>query len=283
MTLPSTASPIDYLLIGHLTEDLLPDDQKKLGGTASFASLTARALGHHVGLVTSCRPDLDLTPLADIQVTNLPAPNNTTFRNVPSESGRQQFAYHPAGRLELSSIPAAWQKSPIVHLGPVAGEIDPALCAAFPNSLVGVTLQGWLRRIGSDHRVHKTRWPFQMDLLQAADAVVLSMEDLDGDENEVEILAGVCQLLVITESYLGARVYWKGDIRRFPAPQVRLVEDTGAGDIFAACFFHRFSSTRDPWEAARFAVALSSASVTRSYFESIPTAEEISAAKLQIL
>jgi sugar/nucleoside kinase (ribokinase family) len=122
-----------------------------------------------------------------------------------------------------------------------------------------------------------------MDLLQAADAVVLSMEDLDGDENEVEILAGVCQLLVITESHLGARVYWKGDIRRFPAPQVTLVEDTGAGDIFAACFFHRFSSTRDPWEAARFAVALSSASVTRSYFESIPTAEEISSAKLQIL
>jgi len=53
------------------------------------------------------------------------------------------------------------------------------------------------------------------------------------------------------------------------------VEDTGAGDIFAACFFHRLQETRDPWEAAGFAVSLAACSVTRRRLESIPTAEEI--------
>ena len=37
-------APIDYLIIGHLTQDLTPSGPM-LGGTASYASLTARALG----------------------------------------------------------------------------------------------------------------------------------------------------------------------------------------------------------------------------------------------
>jgi len=62
-----------------------------------------------------------------------------------------------------------------------------------------------------------------------------------------------------------------------------LVEDTGAGDIFAACFFHRLQETNDPWEAARFAVQLAACSVTRRHFASIPTQQEISNARMQVI
>jgi hypothetical protein len=44
--------PIDYLVIGHLTQDIIPDGFR-LGGTAAYSALTARALGLRVGIVTS--------------------------------------------------------------------------------------------------------------------------------------------------------------------------------------------------------------------------------------
>ena len=44
--------PVDYLVIGHVTEDLTPTGPR-LGGTAAFAALTARAFGLRTGIVTS--------------------------------------------------------------------------------------------------------------------------------------------------------------------------------------------------------------------------------------
>jgi sugar/nucleoside kinase (ribokinase family) len=64
-------------------------------------------------------------------------------------------------------------------------------------------------------------------------------------------------------------------MRRFRAPKVKVVEATGAGDVFAASFFIRLYQTRDPWEAARFAVRMSAISVTRVGLEGVPTPDEV--------
>jgi len=60
-----------------------------------------------------------------------------------------------------------------------------------------------------------------------------------------------------------------------PPRPARLVDPTGAGDVFAAAFFIRLSQTRDPWEAARFATQVAARSVTRRGMESTPTREEM--------
>jgi len=279
----STLNPIDYLVVGHITQDLLDDGTYRPGGTVSYSGLTASALGQQVGILTSCAEDTDLSAYAGIQVRALPASQSTVFRNIPTDSGRLQYMYHSARRLDASSVPEEWKLAPIVHLGPVAAEIDPDIFSAFPRSLLCLTPQGWLRGFAKDGRVLPVDWTYSPKLLQAAHAVVLSIEDLHNDENKVEKWASLCRLLVVTQSNQGARVYWNGDVRRFPAPKVALVQDTGAGDIFAACFFHRLYATQDPWEAARFAVRLAAASVTRRHFQSVPTAREISDALTQII
>jgi sugar/nucleoside kinase (ribokinase family) len=61
------------------------------------------------------------------------------------------------------------------------------------------------------------------------------------------------------------------------------VDPTGAGDIFAAAFFTRLLSTRDPWEATRFATLVASCSVTRVGLGGIPTPSEIEECMLEIL
>lgn len=283
MAFSNTKTPIDYLVIGHITEDLLNDGTSRLGGTVSFSGLTAARLGHRVGILTSCTKKTDLSGYDGIQVQNVTSGQNTSFRNINTESGRIQYMFHRAAMLDASVVPNPWKKTAIVHLGPVAAEIDPDIYKAFPNSLICLTPQGWLRAFADDGRVRPIGWSYGLDLLRNAHAIVLSLEDLHNDESMVQSLASTCKILAVTENHLGARIYWNGDVRRFPAPEVSLVEDIGAGDIFAACFFHRLHATRNPWESARFAVQLATQSITREHFKSIPTQEEIALAQIQVI
>jgi sugar/nucleoside kinase (ribokinase family) len=96
-------------------------------------------------------------------------------------------------------------------------------------------------------------------------------------------MASLIPVFVVTENYRGARIYWHSDVRFIKAPEVKYVDDTGAGDIFATAFFYRYFFTKDPWEAGRFAVKLASSSVTRHHLDSIPDAEEIKQAKIQLI
>jgi sugar/nucleoside kinase (ribokinase family) len=149
--------------------------------------------------------------------------------------------------------------------------------------MLGLTPQGWLRTWDDAGRVHLGPWPEAPHALSIADAAVLSIEDVDGDEEQIEAMANKCRVLAVTEGAAGARLYWNGDLRRFRALQVKAVDPTGAGDIFAAAFFWRFSTTRDPWAAARFATHLASFSVTRRGLEGIPTREEIQTCLVEVL
>jgi sugar/nucleoside kinase (ribokinase family) len=281
MTQPTTPDPIDYLLIGHVTADLQPDQSVSLGGTASFSGLTAARLGHNVGLVTSCASDLQLDPLTGMQKWVVPSGKSTTFRNEGLGSNRVQHLYSSATRIIADHIPSPWRDCQLVHFGPIAAEIDPNIFELFPNALVCLTPQGWYRQADNEGLVRHVDWPEGLAILSRADAVVLSLEDLRGDEQKVEDLAGICRLLVVTENREGARVFCQDEVRVFSAPPIEMVEDTGAGDIFAACFFHRLHATQDPWEAARFAVQLSARSVTRRRLESVPSLEEIEQAKIR--
>ena len=87
--------PIDYLVIGHITQDLTPQGPV-LGGTASYSALTAKALGLKVGIVTSNSPDLQLDELEGIQIAASYADHNTTFENINTPGGRIQFLHHRA-------------------------------------------------------------------------------------------------------------------------------------------------------------------------------------------
>ena len=273
--------PVDYLVIGHLTVDVTPDGLR-LGGTATYASLAARALGQRVGVVTSWAGNLPLDPLDGIAISNFPSDVSTTFENIETPNGRVQMLHHVASRLEFYQVPEVWRKTPIVHLGPLAQEVDPTLARSFPDSMVCVTPQGWLRAWHGDGRVYPTEWPEAAYVLPYASAAVISCEDVRGCEGCIEEMAASCHILAVTEGRNGSYMYWNGDVRRFRALEVNEVDPVGAGDIYAAAFFTRLQATRDPWEAARFATLLASYSVTRYRLEGIPTQEEIESCKVEV-
>lgn len=267
-------TPIDYLVIGHITVDLTPEGLR-LGGTATYSALMAQALGLRVGIVTSWGGEIPLDVLDKATIVNLPSEKSTTFDNQVISGKRVQFIHHVAQPLGINIIPEEWLATPVVHLAPVAQEVDPGLVRHFSNSFVGLTPQGWLRTWDQEGKVSHVEWPESAFVMANAGATVISREDVDEDETRIEELASSCRVLAVTENVDGVRLYWHGDVRRFRPPEVEAVDSTGAGDIFATALFFRLFSTRDPWEAARFATQLAAISVTRRGLDGIPTADEI--------
>jgi pfkB family carbohydrate kinase len=277
-----TLEPVDYLAIGHVAHDITPEGYR-LGGTAAYSALTAQALGLRVGILTSHGPETSLEDLGDIPVHSLPSSQSTTFENIYTKNGRIQYLRAQATRLDLSYIPEVWRSASIIHLGPIADEVDAVLPDGLSPSLLGLTPQGWMRQWDSEGRVSRREWPNADAALARADAVVISREDVNGDDELIEHMAHQARLLVVTESAAGSVLYWNGDRRRFRAPVVTEVDATGAGDVFAAAFFYRLLNTRDPWEATRFATMLASCSVTRPGLEGIASKGEVAVCLIQVL
>lgn len=274
--------PVDYLVIGHIACDLTPDGPR-LGGTAAYAALTARALGLRTGVVTAWGGEVPLDVLDDIQVRSAAAEHSTTFENVYTPQGRHQIIHSAAPDIRYENVPETWREAPIVHIGPIAGEGKSLMDGGFSSSMLGLTPQGWLRTWDDRGRVQIGTWPEALQALSRADAAVFSIEDVGGDEQQIEAMANECRVLAVTEGAAGARLYWNGDLRRFRALRVNEVDPTGAGDIFAAAFFWRFSITHDPWTAAKFATHLASFSVTRRGLDGIPTRDEIQTCLVEVM
>ena len=273
--------PVDYLVIGHVAHDLTPEGPR-LGGTAAYSALTAMALGLRVGIVTASGPETSLADLEDIPIISIESPNSTIFENIYTEQGRIQYLRGQATRIDFNLVPEVWRRAPIIHLGPIANEMDAVLPETFAPDLLGLTPQGWMRQWDSECRVSRGEWQDADAALARANAVVISREDVNGDDELIERMAHQTRVLVVTESAAGAVLYWNGDRRRFSAPKVQEVDATGAGDVFAAAFFYRLLNTRDPWEATRFATRLASCSVTRPGLEGIATKGEVAVCMIEI-
>jgi sugar/nucleoside kinase (ribokinase family) len=216
-----------------------------------------------VGIVTAAGPETPLEVLNDISVVSLDSPKSTSYENIYTHQGRVQYLRAQAGRIDFDSVPGTWRRASIIHLGPIANEMDSVLPDGFSPALLGLTPQGWMRQWNAQDRVSTRKWPNAEPALAKANAVVISREDVDANYELIEQMAHQTRVLAVTEGAAGCVLYWNGDRRRFRAPEMTEVDATGAGDIFAAAFFIRLLKTRDPWEAARFATLIASHSVTR--------------------
>jgi len=260
----------DFLVIGHVAKDLAGGGYR-LGGTAAYSALTARNLGRSVGVVTSAGAHLELeTLLSGIELICLPSPHTTTFANVYGVEGRQQHIEAVAERISQDSVPSQWTRTPVVHLGPIAGEFGEEIIGLFPSSLVGLTPQGWLRRWDERGQVFPREWTRASEVLPSVDALIVSEEEMQGPAASLRTLLGLPRMSVVTEGQDGATLHYQGETIHCPARQTQVLDPTGAGDVFAAAFLVRLDETDDPYQAARFATVAASLSVERAGIESAP-------------
>jgi hypothetical protein len=265
---------IDYLAVGHITRDLLPDGER-LGGSVAYSALTAKAFGLKPGILTAWAEDLALGPLEGIPIINIGAEQSTTFENIYTTEGRQQKVSQLAPALDFHQVPEHWRTTPIVHLAPVLGEVSPRMLGHFKESTLALTPQGWIRELRADGRVMKGHWPEAEFVLSQADMAVVSQEDLPKNSTIVDRLAANSNLLAITKSQQGCEIYLDGVVHSFEAPGSKEIDSTGAGDIFASAFFIRSHFGDNFSTAARVANRVAAQSVERQGLASTPSPDEI--------
>jgi hypothetical protein len=183
----------DYLLVGHITRDLLNDGSTVPGGTSFYAAITAHRLGKVVAVISASAE----LPYYWPEAINMAfvSPASPTFANKYTAHARQQTVFTRADPITLADVPLEWRTAPIVHLSPVLGETPEAFVHAFPRALLGVTPQGWMRSLGSKlpSVVTYRRWDPSPQCLSRIDALILSIEDIEGDESLASCeLSGGC-------------------------------------------------------------------------------------------
>ena len=273
----SNLSPVEFLVVGHMTKDVVPGGFR-LGGTATFAALTAQRLGWHAGILTRIGADVTLPEELDgVTVCRLLDQHTTTFENTYHDATRQQFIREVAGSMGLSDIPHVWNGTKVVLLGPVADEVDPQLVKHFPDALRGIVPQGWMRMWDEDRQVRYRRWASAEEVLPRVHLLVLSEEDVQDELHLLADYASRVEVMVVTKGERGATVRWQGQEHPIPARTAQEVDPTGAGDVFTAAFLIRWHETSDPLQAARFASVVASFSVEGPGISAIPSRSQVEA------
>jgi sugar/nucleoside kinase (ribokinase family) len=271
-----------FLTIGHLTRDGCADGSFSVGGTVTFAALTAYRLGLAAAIVT-CASELPPAELfSGIALHIRYSTQTTTFVNRYTDGFRTQYLLARGDILSVDDVPANWRNAPIVLLGPLAQELTPDFVTLFPRrsgALLAATPQGWLRRWDADGRVWPTAWHAAEQVLPLLDSLIVSYDDLlplvDGNRAKADALLArwsmQVALLVATDGRHGATLFRQGTAQRFLAYTCREIDPTGAGDVFAAAFLVHLYWHSNPEQAVNFANCVASFSIEQEGVQGIPT------------
>jgi hypothetical protein len=135
---------------------------------------------------------------------------------------------------------------------------------------------GWLREWDDRVTIQPSPFPVIKNPFLENSSAFLSDEDLGFNRSSLDYLCSLFPLLVLTKGKYRAEFYWQDKIKSISDNPGKVVDPTGAGEIFAAAFMKYFVIEKKSIEkSARLASALAAISVTRPGIEGIPTELEI--------
>jgi sugar/nucleoside kinase (ribokinase family) len=273
---PLSETP-EFLSVGHVTHDYVESGKTRPGGAALYSSLTAHRLGRRAALLTSHGEDFAgrREAIEGIDTKVVRAPRTSSFRNVYDGGGRFQFVYEEAAFLDAADLPANWTRARMAYLCPVLHEFRVELGEAFPDSLIGVAPQGWMRTWDETGRVRGRRWEGFERLLGRSQMVIVSEEDIANEPGVVEVFRKHVPIVIVTRAGQGARVFYGKRTLTLGAYAAVERDPTGAGDCFGAAFLVRYEETGNMEEAARFASCVGASVVEKEGIAGIPARDDV--------
>lgn len=220
------------------------------------------------------------------------APTGLYF--VRHDADGHHFEYRRSGsaasRMAPETLPEqAIREAGILHLSGITQAISESAEAA-GTAAIGIAKAAGAR-VSYDPNLRLRLWPLERaravihGAMRQADIALPGLEDartLTGLAEPEEIVAFYRALgpgiVALTLGADGALIAAGERAVRLPAPPVRAVDATGAGDCFDGAFLARLAATDDPFEAGRYAVAAAALSVEGyGAVAPIPTAERVGA------
>ena len=263
---------------GNLTLDELDRNGKPMvrpGGSAFYSSLAAVSLGARVSVFSSIGRDYPNRVLSSINSRGIDVTGvkrfdslTTRFRISYRGDARKLELIHPGQRLNpadrLGSLEA-------IHLGPVFMEVglDVLNYARRHSQFLSLDVQGLLRTLDRDGFVRLTKrsiGPFlsKCDLVKATEEEARVMAPATtAVATARRLLHKGAQYVIITRGRSGSLLVRKdGDALHIPSiPETKIVDLTGAGDIFIGSWLATFLALKDPFWAGAVGAAFASLSV----------------------
>jgi sugar/nucleoside kinase (ribokinase family) len=256
-------TPLKRLLaLGHVTFDRTPGGDV-LGGSVSYAALTAQRLGWNAAVLTVAGHDFDpARELPGIECFLTRGAATTRFQNVHAAEGqREQHLLARAADVSPELLPDAWRAPEVLLLAPVAGELGPGLVERFEAEVVGAIAQGFVRGTDVNGKVRPIPWADPRGDLAGVHVLFLSEHDLAFPEREIEALQELVPIVALTRGWRGLTLVTREARYEVPSLPREERDPTGAGDVFAAAFLLRYHESLDPLEAAAFAACAASCAV----------------------
>jgi sugar/nucleoside kinase (ribokinase family) len=245
------------------------------GGSALYSSLAAAYLGAKVSVYSNIGRDYPRNVLSRIKQRGIDTTSvkrfdgfTTRFRISYHGDSRKLELVHPGQRLKPVNNPTSLRA---IHLGPVFLEVglDTLKHARRHSEFLSVDLQGLLRTAGQGGIVRLVRRridPFlsECNILKATEEEARVMAPARTIVSTARLLLKKgAQYVIITQGRSGSLLVRKdGGALHIPSiPESRMVDLTGAGDIFFGSWLATFLSVRDASWAGAVGAAFASLSV----------------------
>jgi sugar/nucleoside kinase (ribokinase family) len=199
------------------------------------------------------------------------------FKNLQSKNTRTQkmVITECPKMVKLSELPDEFIKNvDIVIVAPLYNNYSlvelKKIKKYYPKSMKMLLPQGFFRKMDKGGNVSKRKWIEAKKTLSSFDVVILSEKDGDNLDHFASLWSRNERIIVITRGEKGSSIYKKGkrlDEKAFLVPENKILDSTGAGDIFAAAFAYYYFLFKDSDKASVFANGAAAMSLLKSQDE----------------
>lgn len=271
-------------------------NKPSLGGSVSYCSLALSnytqdakiGIISHIGKLNLKNSLLEKIKNKNIDLRGIKYSHvkNTNFVLDYFDHARTLTLKSKSPNLNFSDIPSEYLNYPpaVFVLVPLCNEISyeyvTQILKQFPDTYIGIDLQGFIRKIDEDGNV---AYIYDKEIIFNMKKVINLIGDkliLKGSEEEMSLLAGVCDdfdkvmthcneynnngIYIMTLGEKGSMLTKKGEkILKIPAFKPRrVIDETGAGDVYLSIFLFEFIHSDKSWKSIEKAAYLASAAAS---------------------
>jgi sugar/nucleoside kinase (ribokinase family) len=258
----------DLVTVGHFAIDTirLPSmdfPKQALGGPPTYVSVAAARLDVKVSVVSKVGEDFSNTYIEWLKNNRVDLSELKRIRGAATTQFIITYQKNGSRKLQLKEkappifaedLPRNFQTKAI-HVAPIAGELSEETVAKLrkSTSILSLDPQGFVRSFDVKGNVSLKRWDGQ-PILELVDVFKSSL-------NEIESITGTNKLktamrkisdygvktVIVTRGRKGSSLLLNGSFLSVPAYKPkRIVDLTGAGDVFSGAFLAEYVRRKDP-------------------------------------
>jgi len=259
----------DLVIVGNITRDYFRNSNKYfVGGTSLYAGIGSAKLGMKTLVISNHSfRSYDLPQYDSLTITSLNNIKNTEFLWTYKENNRKGIIKQYTDKIIINSIHKI--KTKMLMLAPVFQEMDLDIKSNFDYEICLLSIQGLIRSYDKNSNIYM-RHISHDNKLEGINLLSCS------NEEEIYInkqkLFNYLKFISVTEGNKGARVYfseYKSKKFHQYSPK-KIVDPTGAGDIFALYLLVYYYKTNNIELAANIANCAASFVVEKSGIEGVP-------------